>query len=340
MCGVQAALAGYQHNNIFVAFSGGVDSTVLLHALAQTMPATQLRAIHIHHHLYPEADNWQQHCEQFCAQLNIPIITVHLDGKPGAGASIEAWAREQRYRAMQANIKPNEILMTAQHQGDQAETFLLQLMRGSGMKGLSAMPTTKPFANTELVRPFLGLPKSDLIAYAKAHDLTWVEDHSNQNAQFDRNFIRNEILPVLQTRWPSVEHVLARVAEHCGEQQALTSELLAPLLVAARGSRPETVSIQAVLKHAQSVQKALIREWLGQLNIPMPGHKKLNEVFVSVIPARADASPMVEWNGYCIRRYRDDLYALKVADIKESEGPRAFDKKHYQEHGIPPWERV
>lgn len=322
---------------ILLAFSGGVDSTVLLHQLAHTEPRETLRAIHIHHNLYPEADLWQTHCEQVCADLDIPLVTVKLETKPQAGESIEAWAREQRLNIFAEHLQENEMLMTAQHADDQAETVLLQLIRGAGPKGLSAMGAEKPFGKGRLVRPFLTKTKAEILAYAQEQRLTWITDHSNQDTQFDRNYLREKIIPELKNRWPSVHETVSRAAKFCAEQEELLETLLRPIYLGCAGSKPDTLSIKALLQQEPIVQRALIRFWLDEKAFPMPGHKKFDKIFEDLIPARPDAQPVIVWGEVCIRRYRDDLYALRMDKINPS---KKGTKKSFQAEGIPPWERA
>jgi tRNA(Ile)-lysidine synthase len=322
---------------ILIAYSGGIDSTVLLHQLALTHPREDLRAIHINHNLYPEADEWQKHCEQVCADLNISLITVKLQTKPSTGESIEAWARDQRLNIFKEHLQENEILMTAQHADDQAETVLLQLIRGSGPKGLSAMGAEKVFGRGRLVRPFLNTSKKEIQAYADQHQLKWITDHSNHDIQYDRNFLREKILPELKNRWPSVHETVSRSAGHCAQQEVLLETLLKPIYVACAGSQSGTLSIKALLQQEHLVQRALIRYWLDEKAFPMPGHKKFDKIFEDLIPARVDAQPVITWGEVCIRRYRDDLYALRLDEINPS---KTGTKKSFQAEGIPPWERV
>lgn len=372
---MKSYLAPYQDHAVLVALSGGLDSVVLLHAVSQAMPRDRIRVIHIHHGLSSFADQWQRHCEMLCASLGVPLITAPVQTRPKPGDSIEAWARDQRYQIFKTYMQADELLLTAQHANDQAETLLLAMVRGSGPKGLSGMPMMKPFGQGYHLRPFLYCPRAELAAYAKAHDLVWVHDESNDNQDYDRNFIRHAVLPVLETRWPSIAQSLTRVAGHCAEQQDLVDLLLEPLWPQIQGSRSGTLSISQVLKQDIRVQKALIRGWLAQLNHPMPGHKMLDEILSTLIPAAEDAQPQVNWGGISVRRYRDDLYAL-TEDQTRSLQDYSFDwdgltpltlphgagllepaphlgpcrvrfgqpglglKKTFQEQGIPPWERT
>jgi tRNA(Ile)-lysidine synthase len=320
-----------------VAFSGGIDSTVLLHQLIHEHPREQLRAIHVNHDLYPEADAWQAHCQKTCDDLKIPLIAVKLNTKPPVGESIEAWARDARYAIFREHLQDNERLMLAHHADDQAETVLLQLLRGSGPKGLSAMPAEKAFGNGWLVRPLLNWSKQDIQAYAKQHQLLFIQDHSNLDTQFNRNFLRNNIIPLLKDRWPSLEETLSRSARHCAEQEALLEILIKPIYSVSAGSKTGTLSIKALQQHPEQVQRALVRYWLNDKQFPMPGHKKFEKIFEDLIPARPDAQPHIIWGDICLKRYRDDLYALTLSDIKPT---KMGTKKSFQEQGVPPWERM
>ncbi|HDQ9214135.1 TPA: tRNA lysidine(34) synthetase TilS, partial [Pseudomonas aeruginosa] len=186
-----------------VAFSGGLDSTVLLHLLAQlarseALPA--LSALHVHHGLQAAADGWPAHCQAVCRSLGIPLRVERV--QVAVGGSIEQAARDARYRAFQANLGEGQVLLTAQHLDDQAETLLFRLLRGAGLRGLAAMPASRPLGGGRLCRPLLGVSRAELEAYAQTHRLDWVEDPSNQDPRFSRNYLRREIMPRLASHWP------------------------------------------------------------------------------------------------------------------------------------------
>ena len=188
-----------------VAFSGGLDSSVLLAGLAELrdsrLPDIELRALHIHHGLSQFADNWVAHCQLFCQQRNIPFTAVRVQVNRQNGG-IEAAARAARYQAFAENLSENEVLLTAQHLNDQCETFFLALKRGSGPAGLSAMSADSWTPGYRLLRPLLDISREQLEEYATQHQLSWIEDDSNRDARFDRNFLRLDILPALYDRWP------------------------------------------------------------------------------------------------------------------------------------------
>ena len=216
--------AGY-----WVAYSGGLDSHVLLHALAavrEQLPAP-LRAVHVNHNLQSSADDWEMHCRAVCADLGIEYRSLSVDARHGTGESPEAAARAARYRAIAAVLPEGQVLLTAHHQDDQAETLLLQLLRGAGPKGLAAMPEHNDLGQGHLLRPLLAVSRAELQSYAEQQSLRWIEDPSNAQLDYDRNYLRHNILPLLQQRWPAASAVLARSARHQADAAQLLSELAA-----------------------------------------------------------------------------------------------------------------
>lgn len=209
-----------------VAFSGGLDSTVLLHLLARLRHShalPPLAAIHVHHGLQPAAERWVDLCRAQCEALGIPLQVCHV--AVGEGASLERAAREARYAAFAGCLQAGEVLLLAQHRDDQAETLLLRLLRGAGVRGLAAMPHSRPLAAGQLLRPLLGTGRAELEAWARAAGLRWIEDPSNVDTGLARNFLRHEILPRLARHWPAASAVLARDAEQLAEAQVLLDEL-------------------------------------------------------------------------------------------------------------------
>jgi tRNA(Ile)-lysidine synthase len=209
-----------------IAFSGGLDSTVLLHLLAhlaktESLPA--LNAIHVHHGLQAVADAWPDHCRSVCQVLGVPMQVVHVQVQPGA--SLERAARDARYAAFSEVTQVNEVLLTAQHRDDQAETLLFRLLRGAGVRGLSGMPRQRSLGKGHLLRPLLDATRAELETYAAEHQLSWIEDPSNQDRQFSRNYLRHQVFPALTARWPQAMATMARSAAHLSEAQGLLDEL-------------------------------------------------------------------------------------------------------------------
>ena len=208
-----------------VAFSGGLDSLVLLHALCALRGrlAAGVAAVHVHHGLHSDADEWDAHCQQVCDELGVAYTLLRVDGRPATGESPEAAARDARYRALAEWLPAGHCLLTAQHQDDQAETLLLQLLRGSGVSGLAAMPVMTGLGAGHHLRPLLEMTRPALHHYATAHALRWIEDPSNQSSAYDRKYLRHQVLPRLRERWPAVSSSLSRSAAHCAEASALLS---------------------------------------------------------------------------------------------------------------------
>lgn len=296
----------------WVAYSGGLDSYVLLHKLHQEMqnyPEKKLHAIHINHHLHPHADLWQQHCRNICDALGVALEIVSIEVNPASGESLEEVARNKRYEALCHFIHSKDCLLTAHHQDDQAETLLLQLFRGAGPKGLASMPYIASFSEGYHARPFLNLERKILLEYASLHELKWIVDESNENISFDRNFLRHRILPLVKERWPSAAKSMSRSAKLCGQtiqilQQTIANDLSKVIL------QDETLDIPQLNKFNFIRQTEIIRHWLMQKNISLPSEKKLLEILTTVINARRDANPYVKWKNGEVRRFRNGLYAF------------------------------
>lgn len=296
----------------WVAYSGGMDSAVLLHALAEVrerLPG-ELRAAHVDHGLHPDSPRWAEHCRESCAAVGIPYTLCRVHAAPAPGESPEAAARAARYRALGALLGPDDLLLTAQHQDDQAETLLLALLRGSGLKGLAAMPVVAPLAAGLLVRPLLGYSRAELADYAAHAGLTWIDDPANTDLGYDRNLIRHRVLPLLTGRWPAAAETIARSARHCAEAQRLIDALARDTLPKVAGSRPGTLSIARLRALDPEHCRAVIRHWISERGFRSPSSAVLGRVLSEVLPARADADPLVRWGGCEIRRYRDDIYSL------------------------------
>lgn len=266
-------LAPWRNANTWrIAFSGGLDSTVLLHLLAhlaknQSLPA--LSAIHVHHGLQAAADAWPAHCQAVCDALGVPLQVVHVQVQPGA--SLERAARDARYGAFVEATQANELLLTAQHRDDQAETLLFRLLRGAGVRGLSGMPSQRPLGRGHLMRPLLDVSRAELEAYATAHQLSWIEDPSNQDRQFSRNYLRHQVFPVLTERWPQAVATMARSAAHLSEAQALLDELAQIDLAEATTVSDfdwlgvPSLALASVAKLSAARQRNALSHWLTSL---------------------------------------------------------------------------
>lgn len=298
-----------QFKRLFVGFSGGLDSTVLLHNLAlQPSLAKKLIAIHINHGLSINAFAWQTHCQQLCEHLAIPLIIKAVNFE--RQANIEAEARKARYEVFASLLEQEDCLILAHHLDDQAETLLLQLFRGAGIDGLAAMTGQRPFAKGQLVRPFLALSRSSLELYAQAQQLEWIEDESNQDPGFSRNFLRQALIPLIQTRWPAVNQNLARTAEHC-QQARENLDDLAKIDCPELSENKNTLSLGAIRHLSWSRLTNILRLWLRMNQQKLPNTLTFNRLIEEVIHAEKDSEPLVCWDKICIRRYKQTLYLLK-----------------------------
>ncbi|PWD72104.1 tRNA lysidine(34) synthetase TilS [Pectobacterium versatile] len=298
--------------SILLAYSGGLDSSVLLHLLVAVRQRSGLpiRAAYIHHGLNPLADSWAEHCCQQCERWQVPFASLPVKVEAQNGG-IEAAARTARYQALQAHLQEGEALLTAQHLDDQSETFLLALKRGSGPAGLSAMAAQSMLGHHRLVRPLLGISRLQLEAYAQWHQLGWIEDDSNQDERFDRNFLRRQILPRLTQRWPHFPSAVARSAQLCAEQEQLLDELLEESLQAL--CQPDgALSIDGLAPLSPVRRFALLRRWLAQQGATMPAREQLQRLWDEVATSRQDAEPVLQLNQMQIRRFRQYLYLLPL----------------------------
>ncbi|MFM2322994.1 MAG: tRNA(Ile)-lysidine synthase [Pseudomonadota bacterium] len=300
--------------NFWLAYSGGLDSQVLLHALSQLLPLTRLRAIHINHRWHVDALKWAQLCQHSCDRLGIDCEVITVDARAKAGQSPEAYARRLRYKAIAERIPAGDYLLTAHHRDDQAETLLLQLLRGSGLRGLASMPFCQAFAEKAyLMRPLLKFSRAELYAYAKAQQLIWIEDSSNTDLRFNRNFIRHQALMLIQQRWPQANKTLARTAENISEAHGLLEEIAHDDWHRVQGPNFNTLIISALLDLSVARRRNVLRHWLSRLNFPIPSQKQLLQI-EALLVSKVDASPQVNWAGVQLRRYRDSLYALNLED--------------------------
>ncbi len=301
-----------------VAYSGGLDSQVLLHSLYRLREidaSIHLRAIHVNHNLSPNADEWAKQCEKNCVTWDIPcqVVSVQLDIP--VGASLEAAAREKRYEIFSSLLQSSECLVTAHTQTDQAETLLLQLMRGAGVRGLSAMPLQKNIsASALLLRPLLTFTRAQLQQYAEHSALTWIEDESNLNLRFDRNYVRHQIFPALTARWPEASKSIAQTAALCSEAELLLNDLADSDLRAIWNQQKNYLMLTLLRQHSPYRQRNILRRWLQLQNVSPPPRKQLLQIQNELLSSRRDAKGCVKWNDMEVRVYQDQLYLLRQSE--------------------------
>lgn len=297
----------------WVAFSGGLDSSVLVDLcseLRRTDTNLKFTVVHINHGLIQNAGRWANHCASICNDYGLEFRLLEVEAAAKSGESPEEAARNARYAAFRSLVSAGDCLMTAQHMDDQAETILLQLMRGTGVAGLAGMAQAAKFGQGILARPLLHFPRQSLRDYAAARQLAWIDDPSNDNTAFDRNFLRHEILPRLSSRWPSAAKTLTRAGRNCFEAQTLLTQMGASLLETALNSSRNTLSIK-VLEHLDLPrQRLVLREWVRGSGFLVPSEAVLKRIPREVMAARADRSPVVAWGEAEVRRYRNELYLL------------------------------
>lgn len=301
---------------LLVGLSGGLDSTVLLHALSSDaeIRSNGLRAVHVHHGLQSSATDWGNHCRALCESLDIDlqVVEVHVDRNSGEG--LEAAARKARYAAFTDVLSAGEVLVTAHHRDDQAETFLLRALRGSGPDGLAAMRPWRSFASGRHWRPLLDTSRSELLAYAQAHDLAWLEDPSNEDLHHDRNFLRQRVLPLLRERWPQLDAAFARSAVLSADAVELLDREDALALAMARTLDPAALSASALLQLPIARRARVLRRWVEALDFPpLPG-EGVAQIESDLLTARADARARFVWRGIVIERWRDLLHVQRARE--------------------------
>lgn len=298
--------------HIYIGYSGGVDSHVLLHLCAAiTTLREKITAVYVHHGLQAEAEPWAKHCETTAQNLDVDFKLLRVNAAASQGESPEEAARNARYSALKSLMDIDDVLLVAQHREDQLETVLLQLFRGSGLPGLSGMPESMAFGRGVLMRPLLNISRLAISDYARVYALNWVDDPSNLSNNYDRNFLRNAVIPLLKQRWPVCDKTVARSAKHCAEAQVLVSKAAEELFSSVFDSADKTLRIAQLQLYKNSQQQLIIRQWFQRLGLKMPAQAFVKRMQSEVIEARTGSDPVLSGQGCCVRRYRDKLYCLK-----------------------------
>lgn len=303
-----------QHNitTWILAYSGGVDSQVLLHLLQHLK--INISAVYIDHGLQAQSTDWAEHCRQQCLQFNIPFQAIKVNGAAAKGESPEAAARLARYAALKNLIQKNTGLLTAQHQDDQAETVLLQLLRGAGAAGLAGMPTMAKFAEGWHARPLLNVSQQSILNYAQVNHLSWVEDPSNQHVSFDRNYLRHNIIPNMLQRWPALNKTLCGFSQQQAENTQLLNEL-AELDLTTLQIEKACLNINLLNQLSDARLRNVLRYWLKKIVSPaknsVPSRAILEQIVKQIKTPSHDTAVLVSWAKCEVRRFRDKLYWLK-----------------------------
>ncbi|HAT9728904.1 TPA: tRNA lysidine(34) synthetase TilS [Legionella pneumophila subsp. pneumophila] len=302
-----------QFKKLIVGFSGGLDSTVLLHVLASTPPlSNQLLAVHINHGISGNSLNWQRHCEQLCLDLGIAFIAKAIEFD--RSANVEEAARNARYDFFSSLLEDNDCLVLGHHLDDQAETVLLQLFRGAGVDGLAAMQECSNLGAGQLARPFLTCPRVELEHYARIHELKWIEDESNQDTKYSRNYLRHRVMPLLLEKWPGVAGNISRAATHCQQAKA-NLEVLAIKDCPGLLNATDHLLIEPIKGLEFERITNVLKFWLKKNRIQLPSSKTFHRIIHEIIFAKLDAMPTVSWNQIQVRRFQQHLYLLKADQI-------------------------
>lgn len=312
MTALQTALARIPSGAIVVAFSGGMDSSVLLHALAQ-LPAARargLRAIHIDHGLHADSALWAQACGASAGRIGVALQVYNVDVARHSGTGLEDAARSARFATFAEHLRDGEMLALGQHRDDQAETILLKLLRGAGPEGLGGMRTLRQFAQGYLWRPLLDVPRHTLFEYAQSHALRWLEDPSNADTSLRRNFLRAEILPRLTQRWPEATAALAHSAAWARAAADFIADQAAGALARLHGSEPATLRWRDWLALPDALRDPVLRLWLRELGLDEPAHFHVAELQRQLAAAH-ERMPCLAFAQTELRRYRDLLYAMR-----------------------------
>ena len=329
---LESALAVLAIRPIAVAFSGGLDSTALLHALSQSPAARErgLRAIHVDHGLHAQSADWAAHCRRICLACEVPLSVRRVKVERDSGLGLEAAARRARYSAFADELVDGEMLAFAHHRDDQAETVLLKLLRGAGPEGLGAMRSLRPLGKAWAWRPLLAITREELRDHVSQSGLEWLDDPSNEDCSLDRNYLRREVLPSLRSRWPQADASIGQSAHWIRLAADFIDVQAAQALAQLLGPDRATLRHQQWLALPEALRDPALRRWLRSLALPEPNQFQVAELARQLGQAAAHKLPCVRWPGTELRRYREWLYAMPVLELPPSGWEQDWDGQPLQ----------
>lgn len=301
-----------------IAFSGGVDSSVLLHLAVQfsrQYSGPPVAALHVHHGLSDSANNWQAHCRAQCEALAVVFHTENVELLK-AGNGIEAAARTARYASFEKHLGKDDILLLGHNQNDQAETLLFRLFRSAGVQGMAGITPSRSLGEASLLRPLLNVDRRAIEAYAKEQAIGYIHDDSNDALNFDRNYIRHKILPVISERWPQSAQTISRSAEYMTEASMLMDDLatLDLALITETGGVLAVAPLMALPEHRQN---NVLRYWLAKQDL-LPSAAQLAQIKQQFLNDNTATSPEIKLAGWQLNRYQGRLYCepeYKLSDM-------------------------
>jgi tRNA(Ile)-lysidine synthase len=315
------SLIDNETKNYFVAYSGGVDSTVLLNCVNETLKlvdGASLIALHINHNYSGKSSNWKKHCIDFCNKRDINLLTYDLDISLIRGASLENQLRELRYKIFEETLNAGGKIFLGHHLDDNVETLFLRLFRGTGLKGAKSIPFRRSLGKGELLRPFLNVAKKDIEAYAQEKELNFINDDSNEDISFDRNFIRKEILPLVEKRWPKYNYNLSKFILNANESYEIVLSQTKKDFNFVSSDKKNKIVLSKLIGFPKNKQKNIIIYWIDSLGLNIPNTKILNEIVEKFVFALKDKNPKFIWGtsekegSVCLKIKKDFLIAQSI----------------------------